>query len=1160
MNLAPVSLDDKYTQVSGQVYLTAMQALVRLPFMQRQRDLAAGFDTAGFISGYRGSPLGGYDSALWNARDHLKSQNVVFQPGVNEELAGTAVWGSQQANAFPGAKHDGVFGIWYGKGPGVDRCGDVFKHANFAGTSPHGGVLALAGDDHGAKSSTVAHQSDQAFIAAMMPILNPAGVQDILDFGIYGWELSRFSGCWVGMKLVAETAECTATVDVGPGRINIVTPNDVAMPEGGLNIRPVDGLAEPEARVVQYKLPAVEAFVRANQIDKTVIDGPKARLGIASAGKSYMDVRQALDELGIGDREAAELGLRVYKIGMSWPLEPAGAARFADGLDEILVVEEKRPIIENQFAQLLYNLDGAARPRLVGKRDKDGTLLLPEHGELDPGMVALAIGERLVTLGAPGLEDRVEAVRRRVEEIAARPMTALQRTPYFCSGCPHNTSTRVPDGSVALAGIGCHAMAAFRPERNTRLFTQMGGEGANWIGQAPFTDTGHVFQNLGDGTYYHSGLMAIRAAVAAGVNMTYKVLYNDAVAMTGGQPLDGPLSVGDITRQVDSEGATKVVVVSDDPGRHGADAGLAAGVTVHHRDDLDKIQRELRETPGVTVLVYEQTCAAEKRRRRKRNLFPDPPKRIVINDLVCEGCGDCNLVSNCVSVKPAETEFGRKRRIDQSSCNKDYSCVKGFCPSLVTVQGGDVRKPKPADIGPSQSLFDDLPEPSLAPMNGPYNVMVTGIGGTGVVTVGALLGMAAHLEGKATTILDQTGLAQKNGAVISHVRLAADSAQIHGTRIAAGNADLVIGCDMVVAAGVDALSRIGGGRTRAAINGHVEPTASFIFEPDIALGAAPLRDAISSAVGEGRAQFIDATPIATALMGDSIATNPFMVGYACQMGALPVSQAAILRAIEINGIAVESNKQAFQWGRLAAHDPNKMTEIIASLQAVEPEPLAVSLDDVVAKRVAFLTDYQNTAYAERYRALVEKVTTAEAASVPGSQALTMAVARNAFKLMAYKDEYEVARLFSDGRFEEKVRGQFDGDIKFRFNLAPPLLASKDPETGHLTKREYGPWIMTAFRVLAKFRGLRGTMFDVFGHTEERRTERQLIKDYEARVNQLLEDLNRDTHSIALQIASLPDHIRGFGHVKEAAIDQARAEEQQLVAAFESGEVKSAAAE
>jgi indolepyruvate ferredoxin oxidoreductase len=753
MDLAPVTLDDKYTQESGRVFLTAMQALVRLPIMQRQRDQAAGRDTAGYISGYRGSPLGGYDSALWAARDFLKANNIIFQPGVNEELAGTAVWGSQQVNAFPGAKHDGVFGIWYGKGPGVDRCGDVFKHANFAGTSPFGGVLALAGDDHGAKSSTVAHQSDQAFIAAMMPILNPAGVQDILDFGLFGWALSRYSGCWVALKLVAETAECTATAYVDPDRITITLPNDVEMPEGGLNIRPVDGLAEPEARTVQYKLPAVEAFVRANRIDRVVVDGPNPRLGVAAAGKSYMDVRQALDELGLSEHEAAELGLRVYKIGMSWPLEPMGARKFADGLAEILVVEEKRPLIENQFAQLLYNSDHGTRPMLTGKRDGAGARLLPEHGELDPIQVAVVIGERLLALGGPeDLRQRVEKLRQRTRETLARPVMALQRTPYFCSGCPHNTSTRVPDGSVAMAGIGCHAMAAFRPERNTRMFTQMGGEGANWIGQAPFTEIPHVFQNLGDGTYYHSGVMAIRAAVAAGVNITYKILYNDAVAMTGGQPLDGHLSVADVTRQVYGEGAAKIVVVSDDPDKFKGDAGLASGVTVHHRDDLDRVQRELRDIAGVTVLVYEQTCAAEKRRRRKRNLFPDPPKRVFINDLVCEGCGDCNLISNCVSVKPEETEFGRKRHIDQSSCNKDYSCVKGFCPSIVTVHGGGVRKPTRADTGQAQALFDALPEPDLPPIDGPYNILVTGIGGTGVVTIGALLGMAAHLEGKATSI------------------------------------------------------------------------------------------------------------------------------------------------------------------------------------------------------------------------------------------------------------------------------------------------------------------------------------------------------------------------------------------------------------------------
>ncbi|MEE8270986.1 MAG: indolepyruvate ferredoxin oxidoreductase family protein, partial [Alphaproteobacteria bacterium] len=863
MTLAAVTLDDKYTLDTGRVYLTGTQALVRLPIMQRRRDVAAGRNTAAFISGYRGSPLGGFDQALWRARSHLADHHIHFQPGVNEDLGATAVWGSQQVGLWPGTKYDGVFAIWYGKGPGVDRSGDVFKHGNFAGTAPLGGVLALAGDDHACKSSTVPHQSEHAFAAAMMPVLNPANVQEVLDLGIYGWAMSRFSGCWIGFKSIAETVDSSASVHVDPQRVTISYPDDFPMPPGGLNIRWPDPPMVQEHRLMQDKLYAAIEFCRVNGLDRVIYDAPDRRFGIVTVGKSYLDVRQALEELGLDEALAREIGLSIYKVAMPWPLEPEGVRAFAEGLDELVVVEEKRALIENQLKEQLYNWQAEKRPVVVGKFDEGRNWILPSTGELSPAQIAVVIGRRLLKrIDNSGIAERVaflEAKER--QKVTLHP--AMQRVPYFCSGCPHNTSTRVPEGSRALAGIGCHYMATWM-DRNTETFTQMGGEGVPWIGQAPFTETEHVFANLGDGTYYHSGLLAIRAAVAAGVNITYKILYNDAVAMTGGQPVDGPLSVPMIARQAAAEGVARIVVLSEDPGRYSSGAGLPPHTPVEHRDRLDRVQRELREVSGVSVLIFDQTCAAEKRRRRKRGLMDDPPERAFINELVCEGCGDCSVQSNCLSVAPVETEFGRKRAIDQSSCNKDFSCVDGFCPSFVTVVGGKLRKPLVITGAAADDLVDaPLPAPALPAVDSPYGILVTGIGGTGVVTIGALLGMAAHLEGKGATVLDMTGLAQKGGAVVSHVRIAPTPADIHAVRIAAGGANLVLGCDMVVAAGFEALAKMQAGTTRAVINTHKTQTGDFTRDPDLVFPDAEMQGAISQAVG-GAADFVEATRLATA--------------------------------------------------------------------------------------------------------------------------------------------------------------------------------------------------------------------------------------------------------------------------------------------------------
>ena len=1145
--LAAVTLDDKYTVDKGRIYLTGTQALVRLPMMQRQRDFAAGLNTACFISGYRGSPLGGFDQTLWSARRFIEKNHIQFQPAINEELAATAVWGSQQIRLFPGANYDGVFAIWYGKGPGVDRSGDALKHGNSAGSASNGGVLVIAGDDHTCKSSTLAHQSEFAFIDASIPILNPAGIDDILDLGLYGWAMSRYSGCWIAFKTVAETMDSSASVSVDPGRLEIALPDGFGIPPGGLNIRWPDTPLDQEYRLHRHKLTAALAFARANRLDRIIFDSARPRVGIVTTGKSYLDVRQALDDLGIGPAEAEAIGLRLYKVAMPWPLEPEGVRHFAEGLDEVLVVEEKRSVIETQLKEQLYNWPADRRPRIVGKRDEAGEWILPSNGELSPSQIARVIGRRLAELGgAELLAERLSRIETRERQLGGN-VVPFQRTPYFCSGCPHNTSTRVPEGSRALAGIGCHYLSQFM-DRETATFTQMGGEGVPWIGQAPFTETRHVFANIGDGTYTHSGILAIRAAVAAGVNMTYKVLFNDAVAMTGGQALDGGLTVPAVTQQLAAEGVRQVVVVTDEPDKYPMASPFAPGTTVRRRDELDLVQRELRELRGVTAIVYDQTCAAEKRRRRKRGRFPDPAKRVVINDLVCEGCGDCSTASNCLSVVPVETEFGRKRAIDQSSCNKDYSCLKGFCPSFVTVEGGSLKKRSGTDL--DETGLPPMPEPTLPALAEPYGMLVTGVGGTGVVTIGALVGMAAHLEGKGVTVLDMTGLAQKGGAVLSHIRIAERPDDIHAVRVAAGSADLLLGCDLVVSAGSEALSRAQRDRTRAIVNSHETITGDFTRNPDLLFPSGELQQSIAAAVGQDRAEFIEATRLATGLLGDSIATNLFVLGYAYQRGLVPVSAAAIERAIELNGVAVAFNRSAFQWGRRSATDP-AVVEARALPKDALPEGHRISetLDELIARRIEFLTCYQNADYAERYAARVRHIREIEAARIPDRTALTEAAARALFKLMAYKDEYEVARLYTETDFVSRINDRFEGDYRLRFHLAAPLLTNRDPATGHLQKQTYGPWMLTAFRLLAKLRGLRGTPFDIFARTTERRTERRLISEYEALLDEVVAGLSPQSHEIAVELAGLPLEIRGFGHVKEANRRRIKEKEAELLARF-----------
>jgi indolepyruvate ferredoxin oxidoreductase len=1162
--LLDVTLDDKYMLERGRAFMTGTQALVRLMLLQRDRDLRAGLNTGGFVSGYRGSPLGGLDQALWKAKAHLEAHHVVFQPGVNEDLAATSIWGTQQVNLFPGAKYDGVFAMWYGKGPGVDRCGDVFKHANAAGTWKHGGVLVLAGDDHAAKSSTLAHQSEHILKACLIPVLHPANVQEYLDLGLHGFAMSRFSGCWVSFKCVTDTVESGASVVIDPERVPIVLPQDFAMPPGGLNIRWPDGILEQEARLLDFKVYAALAYVRANRLDRTVWDSPRARFGIVTTGKSYGDTMQALADLGIDARVAHDVGIRVYKVAMPWPLEPTGIRRFSEGLEEILVVEEKRQLIEYQLKEELYNWREDVRaPRVVGKFDDNGewsvhegkpagNWLLPAHYELSPAMVTKAIAQRLERLGldrAMGDRYRERLAFLAFKERVAQPAVAANRQPYFCSGCPHNTSTRVPEGSRAMAGIGCHFMALWM-DRNTATFTHMGGEGAPWIGQQPFTNEKHVFANLGDGTYFHSGLMAIRAAVAAKVNITYKILYNDAVAMTGGQHHDGPLDPAMISRQIAAEGVRPVIVVTDEPEKYPTGYRWAEGVTVRHRDDLDAVQRELRGEPGVSAIIYDQTCASEKRRRRKRNEYPDPPKRVFINEMVCEGCGDCSVKSNCLSVEPLETELGRKRRINQSTCNKDYSCVNGFCPSFVTVHGGALRKGK-AQAKSAGLEMPPVPAPEVPVLDAPFGVLVTGIGGTGVVTIGQILAMAAHLEGKGVSVLDMSGLAQKGGPVMSHVKLASHPEDLHAVRLGTGAADLVLGCDLIVTSGAEALAKMAPRRTRVVLNASVAPTAEFVKNPNWTPPKTSLEAQVAAACGGNDAvAYVPAGKVAINLLGDAIATNMFVLGYAFQKGWLPLAEGSIVRAIELNGVAVDFNRKAFSWGRRAAHDFAAVERLAMPTEVIRlTPPFAKSLDEIVARRIEHLTGYQNAAYAERYRRFVERVREAEARLAPGASKLAEAVARNYAKLLAYKDEYEVARLYADPAFEARLRAEFEGDFRLRLHLAPPLLAKTDPRTGEPKKREYGAWVLGAMRVLARFKFLRGSALDPFGRTEERRLERQLIADYERIIEELLAGLTRDNHATAVALAALPEEIRGFGHVKLRHLEAAKAKEAKLLAAF-----------
>jgi indolepyruvate ferredoxin oxidoreductase len=1142
------ALDDNLTRTQGRVFLTGTQALVRLLCMQKQLDEANQLQTAGFVSGYRGSPLGAVDQELWRAKALLQQRQVEFLPAINEELGATAVMGSQQVEANPTRKVDGVFAMWYGKGPGVDRAGDALKHGHVYGSSPHGGVLAILGDDHGCVSSSMPHQSEQTLIAWGMPVINPANIQEYLEFGLYGWALSRYSGAWCGFKAISETVEGGAVVELPPMPA-FVTPTGYTPPPDGLHNRWPDlpGLALEQR--VAAKLSAVQAFARANSIDRLVVPAPGASIGIIGAGKAYLDLVEALERMGLPFERLEELGVRLYKPGLTYPLEVTRLSSFAQGLQEILVVEEKGPVIEQQVKNLFYNLAPERRPIVIGKTDRDGAPLLSALGELRPSRIAPVL-VRWLGSRFPALDLNRFLPDFCAAELPPNGSDGIKRTPYFCSGCPHNTSTRVPEGSRALAGIGCHFMATWM-KRDTYYLSQMGGEGVSWAGTSRFVGEQHIFQNLGDGTYYHSGSLAIRQAVAANVNITYKILYNDAVAMTGGQPVDGILSVPQILQQVISEGVKKAVVVTDYPDNY-ENVALPEGVSVQHRSELDAVQRTLREIRGVTVLVYDQTCAAEKRRRRKKNAFPDPARRMVINPAVCEGCGDCGVQSNCLSILPLETELGRKRQIEQSSCNKDYSCVEGFCPSFVSVLGGALRKP----AGQKLSLADleralaAYPMPAPAALSTPFEILVAGVGGTGVVTVGALITMAAHLEGKGASTLDFMGFAQKGGAVLSHVRVASSPERLHQVRIDLRQADAVFACDLVVASMPDGLAVMRSGHTKVVANEHEIPTADFTRDRDAQVDREGLLARIGAAAGSANLLRLDAQATASRFLGDPVGSNVLLMGYAWQQGLVPVGLAALMRAIELNGVAVDMNKRAFTLGRLLAADRAALEGMAQPAQVIQ-FAAPKSLEEMVAFRVDWLTRYQDAAYARQYRDAVAAVEQREVAlEGEGSRRqVSKAVARNLFKVMAYKDEYEVARLHADPAFRAQIAAQFEGDYKLAFHLAPPLLARRKPGSEVPVKATFGGWMMPVFGALARLKRLRGTPLDPFGYTRERKGERALRDRYLAFARDLATSLGANNRDAALRLAQAPDQVRGYGHIKQAAMDRLDAQWPELLARY-----------
>jgi indolepyruvate ferredoxin oxidoreductase len=1138
-------LADNLTRESGRIFLTGTQALVRIMLTQARVDRERGLNTAGFVSGYRGSPLGGVDMAMWKAKKALDASQISFLPGINEDMAATAVMGTQQAGVRADRNVDGVFAMWYGKGPGVDRAGDALHHGNAAGASRNGGVLVVVGDDHTAVSSSIPHASEASLIGWQMPIVHPTSIDEYETFALWGWALSRYAGTWVAFKAVSETIESGHSFT--PAAVqHYDMPADPDMPPEALEYSARDFLSLAVETRMNLRMKAVAAFARRHSIDRLTCPAPKATVGIVTVGKAHLDTMEALARLGV-DTVTANAPVRIYKPGLTWPLDGERLLEFARGLSHILVVEEKGAVVESQIKDLLFNLP--ERPSVIGKKGFGGETLVPSAGQLRPSLLAQPLAAWLTRTA--GLPLGADLAAFECQSALSNDADGMRRRPYFCSGCPHSTSTKVPEGSQALSGVGCHYMAAWM-DRDTGGLTQMGGEGVDWIGLSRYTKMPHIFQNMGEGTYYHSGYLAIRQAVAARANITYKILFNDAVAMTGGQPVDGPISVPQICQQLRGENVARIVVTSDEPEKYqGVDLG--PNIKVHHRRELDAVQRELREIPGVTVLIHDQTCAAEKRRRRKKNQFPDPARRMLINSAVCEGCGDCGVQSNCLSVVPLETPYGRKRAIDQSSCNKDYSCAEGFCPSFVSVMGGKPRKsaaPK-TDQERLQRLIEQLPQPATPSLDRPYRLLVAGMGGTGVITIGAIVSMAAHLEGLSAAVLDLTGLAQKGGTVVSHIRLAPAGAPAGPVRLDWQQADAAILCDPVASVAPDSLGALRRGHTQVTVNTYVAPGSEFTRNPDAAMRPEALLAKIRHAAGDANTAAIDAHEAALALFGDSILSNMFMLGYAWQRGGVPLSQAAINRAIELNGVAIAANRAAFDSGRLAAHQPDALESALRPRAQVVQLHVPETFDRAVARRVADLTAYQDARYARVYQDVVDAVAARERELAPDSKSprLAMAVARGLFKLMAYKDEYEVARLYTGDAFQAQLKGQFEGDYSLRFHMAPPIFARKDPRTGVPRKMTLGPRTMTALKLLTRMKGLRGTWFDPFGHTAERKMERGLVTEYRQTIDQLLVGLNRDNIAQAATIAGLAETIRGYGHVKAASVEKYRTQLGRLMQSY-----------
>ena len=1134
-----IKLDDKYKLENGIRFLTGSQALVRLPLVQIRKDKRKKLKTACYISGYRGSPLGGYDQQILKNFDYLKANNIHFQPGINEELAATSLWGTQQSNLRGEGKFDGVFGIWYGKGPGVDRAGDALKHVNLAGTSKNGGVLALMGDDHICESSTTSHQSEFAMVDAMIPFFNPSGVQEILDYGLYGIHLSRQCGCWIGIKCVHDNVSSGATVDLNENRFSIKNVADEILPEDGLNIRLNDTPQAKEHRLHYYKIKVVKEFCKINKLNKFIYNFPNSKIGIISTGKSYLDTKEALEKIGIDENLAKQIGIKFLKIAMPWPLENSIIEEFSKGLEKIIVVEEKRSLIETQIKEILFNAN--KNTKIVGKLDEQNNDLFLSSGSLDPGEIAIKLYQHIKQFhSSDKIQKKVHIINSLVKK--NNNLLNIKRTPYFCSGCPHNTSTKIPENSRAITGISC-AYLVQNMERNNEGFTQMGAEGASWVGESVFSNTEHVFQNMGDGTYIHSGILSIRHAVAAKTKMTFKILYNDAVALTGGQALDGLPTVAQMSRQLESEGVKEIAIITDQPSKYQSNEKFSINSKVYHRKEIINVQIKLSQINETTAIIYDQTCAAEKRRRIKKSLLPEPNKKIFINEKVCEGCGDCGIQSNCISIVPVETEYGRKRQIDQSNCNKDYSCVDGFCPSFVSIVG-DVKLKKNIDNSLMDRINSNISEPILPEIKQSYGIMIAGIGGTGVVTIGAILATAAQIDGKGSGVLDMTGLAQKGGAVKSFLKIFNDPKEINSIRLSYGDTNLLMGFDLLVANEDEVLKTLDKQKTKSIINSDEIMTGEFTRDKNFFLPFDKMKENLINILGKNNIDFIPSNTIANKILGDSILSNMFIVGNAYQSGLIPVKANAIEQAIKLNGVSIEENINAFRLGRYSKNNKQEILNLI-----YEKEKIINDFDEKFIDRYNFLIEYQNKKYADKYKELVDYVKKYEENINVDVKNFSNAVAINYFKLMSYKDEYEVARLYSNNEFINKINETFEGNFKINFHLAPPIFYKKDKVTGNPLKMTFGSWTMNLFKFISKFKFLRGTYFDLFGYFEERKIERFLINKYKNLIQEICPKLTIDNYSLAVEIASIPDQIRGFGYIKKKNIEIAKNCENKLMSMF-----------